>query len=361
MSLDWASKGRIPGLALTCMALLCLAAAMGAPQTRAQMPQGFIDGHCHLSPHVGRRGSGPKDDYAGALETALKNINSMDASYALVMPPPFSPHMDRTYDAEEFLPALGQHSDRFGFLSGGGSLNLMIQRSVESGELTQEMKREFAERAQEILDSGAAGFGEMAAEHLSFEPGHPYEYAPPDHPLFLLLADIAAERGVPIDLHMEAVPSDMPLPPRLDSPPNPQTLKANLAAFERLLDHNPKAKIIWAHAGWGRTGQRTAQLCQRLLRAHPNLYMSIKLRRRTPPPTSMFTKNREMKYLWQMVLSEHADRFFVGIDWFHLAPGARRHQPDNLVERYGAVFRGLGPQTQRTIAFETPRELFNLN
>ena len=31
---------------------------------------------------------------------------------------------------------------------------------------------------------------------------------PPDHPLYLLLADIAAQHGVPIDLHMEAVPAD---------------------------------------------------------------------------------------------------------------------------------------------------------
>ncbi len=29
---------------------------------------------------------------------------------------------------------------------------------------------------------------------------------PPDHPLFLVLAEVAAKYGIPIDLHMEAVP-----------------------------------------------------------------------------------------------------------------------------------------------------------
>ena len=55
---------------------------------------------------------------------------------------------------------------------------------------------------------GAAGFGEMAAEH--FSGGTPYQFAPPDHPLFLLLADIAARHDVPIDQHMNAVPRDGP-------------------------------------------------------------------------------------------------------------------------------------------------------
>jgi hypothetical protein len=47
-----------------------------------------------------------------------------------------------------------------------------------------------------------------------------------------MLADIAAEHGVPIDLHMEAVPEDMALPAGLKSPPNPPQLHANIAALQ---------------------------------------------------------------------------------------------------------------------------------
>ena len=99
---------------------------------------------------------------------------------------------------------------------------------------------------------------------------------PPDHPLYLLLADLAAEHNVPIDIHMEAVPQDMPLPPDLKSPPNAARLHANIAAFERFLAHNPRAKVIWAHLGSDFTGFRTVELDRRLLQTHPNLYMEIK-------------------------------------------------------------------------------------
>jgi len=80
---------------------------------------------------------------------------------------------------------------------------------------------------------GAAGFGEMAAEH--FSGGTPYQFAPPDHPLFLLLADIAARHDVPIDQHMNAVPRAMALPLDLSSPFNHSQLHENTSAFERLL------------------------------------------------------------------------------------------------------------------------------
>src|ERR1043165_1569267 len=75
---------------------------------------------------------------------------------------------------------------------------------------------------------------------------------------------------------MGAVPEDMPVPATVKSPPNPPTLHANIAAFERLLAHNPKAKIIWAHLGADGTGKRTPELCRKLLKAHPNLFMEIK-------------------------------------------------------------------------------------
>ena len=93
----------------------------------------------------------------------------------------------------------------------------------------------------------------------------------------LLLADIAAEHNMPIVLHTEAVPQDMALPAPLKSPPNPPRLHANIAALGRLAAHNPRAKIIWAHAGSDNTGYRTPEICRTMLMAHPNVYMEIKI------------------------------------------------------------------------------------
>ncbi len=106
----------------------------------------------------------------------------------------------------------------------------------------------------------------MSTEHFSLpqSPVKDYEYAPADHPLMLLLADIAAGHNVPIDLHMEAVPQDMTSPENLKAP-NPPRLHGNFAPLERLLSHNPRANLIWAHAGQDNTGYRTPELMRALL------------------------------------------------------------------------------------------------
>ena len=100
-------------------------------------------------------------------------------------------------------------------------------------------------QAEELIKMGVAGFGELSIEHLSLpqSPVKDYEYAPADSPLMLLLADIAAENNVPIDLHMEALPQTIPTPKEY-GPPNPPELHGNIGPLENLLSHNPKAKII---------------------------------------------------------------------------------------------------------------------
>jgi len=164
------------------------------------------------------------------------------------------------------------------------------------------------------------GFGEMAAEH--FPSSTPYETAPPDHPLFLLLADIAAQHGVPICIHMEAVPQDMDLPAPLKSPPNPPRLHANIAAFERLLAHNPRAKIVWAHLGWDTTGYRTPELTRRLLEVHPNLFMEIKLDPLDTEKNSPLTNGASgtIKSEWLKLFADFQDRFVIGSDQHYDPP-----------------------------------------
>jgi len=237
-----------------------------------------------------------------------------------LMPPPFTADDPVRYDAEIFLPAVKGHGDKLVVLGGGGSLNGIIQQSARSGDAGPEVRQRLKERAEELLRLGAMGFGELAAEH--FQGATPYQSTPPDHPLFLLLADIAAEHGVPIVLHMEAVPQTMPLPPPLKSPPNPPQIRANIAAFERLLAHNPRARIIWAHAGWDNTGSRTPELCSRLLREHPNLYMDVKIDPAKPGRNSPLANGASgaIKPEWLKLFQDFPDRFVVGTDQHYPEP-----------------------------------------
>jgi len=87
------------------------------------------------------------------------------------------------------------HPGRFLFRGGGGTLNVMIHEAFIEGAITPALEKDFEEEAAKVISAGATGFGEMSAEHLSLGDRHPYQSAPPDHPLFLRLSDIAAQRS----------------------------------------------------------------------------------------------------------------------------------------------------------------------
>ena len=231
----------------------------------------------------------------------------------------------------------------------------MLQESVRSGDSGPEIQRKFKERAEQILRDGAVGFGEMSSEHLSVSPGQAYETAPPDHPLLLLLADIAAERGVPIDLHLDVVPQAMPLPLGLKSPPNPPELHENLAAFERLLDRNTRARIVWAHAGSDDIGYRTPELCRRLFEAHPNLYMEIRIDPLLPGKNSPMSEGR-IKPDWLRLLTAFPDRFLIGSDQ-HYGSGRIMTGPQRW-QMVVLLLNQLPSELRRKIAAENALRIF---
>jgi predicted TIM-barrel fold metal-dependent hydrolase len=278
-----------------------------APTGPVRSVSPFIDAHAHLDAGAAAR----------SIEAALRAMPAENAIRIVFMPPPFTMGDPARYDAEKILPAVKAYPEKFAVLGGGGSLNGMIQYSMQSGDVSPDIRLRFKQRAEELLREGVAGFGEMTAEH--FAGATPYQSAPPNHPLFLLLADIAAEHGVPIDLHMEAVPEDMPPPAPMKSPPQ---LRANIAAFERLLAHNPSAKIIWAHAGWDNTGFRTPALCRRLLAAYPNLYMDVKIDPAKPGKNSPLTNggSGSIKPEWLKLFQDFPDRFVMGSDQHYPEP-----------------------------------------
>jgi len=278
-----------------------------------------------------------------------------NAAKIVFMPPPFTADDPARYDAELILGAVKGHADKFAVLGGGGTLNAMIQQSVRTSDAGPEVRRKLQERAEELLRLGAVGFGELTAEH--FQGATPYQSAPPDHPLFLLLADIAAEHGVPLVLHMEAVPQTMPLPAPLKSPPNPPQLQANIELFGRLLTHNPRARIIWAHAGWDNTGYRTPEFCYRLLRKHPNLYMDVKIDPIKPGKNSPLANGASgaIKPEWLKLFQDFPDRFVVGTDQHYPEPPPGPQRWEAVV----LLLNQLPDDLRRKIAMENAARLYS--
>lgn len=267
----------------------------------------YIDAHTHFDEH----------DPEGSVRAIIQAFPQENMVKAYLLIPPDTENPSGAIDAARILAAAKGYPEKLAVLGGGETLNSMIQQSVRSGDAGATIQSTFRKRAEELLRMGAAGFGEMAAEH--FAGATPYQFAPADHPLFLLLADIAAQHDVPIDLHMEAVPRPMALPRDLKSPPNPPQLPENISVFERLLAHNPRAKIIWAHLGSDGTGYRTPDLCRRLLQKHSNLYMEIKLDPKTPGKNFLMA-NGKIKPDWLKLFEDFPDRFIIGSDQHYPEP-----------------------------------------
>ncbi|MDD2708046.1 MAG: amidohydrolase family protein [Verrucomicrobiae bacterium] len=335
------------------------------PSNAAPSAIPWVDVHDHLA----ARG---QEEFKGAATAAVESMNQAGASKMIIMPPPQD---IAHFDCDSFRAALQQHPGRFAFLGGGGSLNVMIQQTANQTSVSDSVRRQFEQKAEEILRQGASGFGEIAIHHLSLHGAqHPYECVAADHPLLLLLADIAARHDVPIDVHFDVITQDLPRPGWLTSPNNPAVFHPNLAAFERLLDHNPRAKICWAHAGSDNTGHWTAELSHQLLQKHANLYMSLRPGPGNSSEISVqhFPMNQDgtIKAEWLKVFQDFPDRFVIGSDQFTSSPNSRNSGglPSSLAAkkplgggRVGAILKALPPDVARKIAAENAITLYRLN
>ncbi|MBI2525610.1 MAG: amidohydrolase family protein [Candidatus Rokubacteria bacterium] len=345
-------------------ALLPLVMAAGLVADVAAQPPGgeaWIDVHVHL---VG--GRGPAQDYPGAVAAALAAMEPAGIKKMVLMPPPQVNGPAAPYDLDAFAWLAKRYAGRLAFLGGGGRLNPMLQEAALP--VSPAVRGRFEKEARAILRQGAAGFGEISAHHLSLVPGHPYESVPADHPLLMLLADLAAEHDVVIDLHFDVVAEDMALPGWLTSPANPPRLASNLAAFERLLEHNPKARFVWAHAGSDFLGGWTVDLSRRLLDRHPNLYMSLRLAPARVPANYPVTPAQGIKPGWLQLLRDFRDRFVIGNDQFIAAPSLHGQGPGLAFARFAGanrartrIFLGaLPPDLRRQIGYDNAVRLYKL-
>lgn len=301
---------------IACAGLASMPAALAAERR-------WIDVHMHVV-------SGPDRELRSAVEQAVARMDALGIAKAVVFPPPMPGPL---FDYPDYVPELQRYPDRFGFLGGGGYLNSILHKFAQPDSVTDEIKQRFIGQARRMVDAGAVGFGEIALLHLSLTPNHPFEQATPVHPLMLALVEIAGRRGVVIDLHMDAVPGEGPMrtPAALNRPANPPTLMGNIVAFERLLAHERRARIVWAHGGSDLTGHMSPALVHRLMDAHPNLYMSLRpvpagvtVAKLTGLPfyNTLLTESGVVGQ-WIDLLKKHSDRFVMGADAFFLASTAR--------------------------------------
>jgi hypothetical protein len=351
----WGGRSTIAAVLLSSASALLLFTHFAAAQlnannqsriaglTPATIP--YIDTHAHIDQH----------DPVASVQLILAAMDKLNMARAFIQTEPYGPDNPARWDAEVTLPEIKKHPDRIRALAGGGSLNPMIIEAHRTGDAGPVVQRRFRDRAEELLRMGAVGFGEMSIEHLSLpqSPVKDYEYAPADSPLMLLLADIAAEHNVPIDLHMEALPQTIPTPAEYKAP-NPSQLQGNIAALERLLAHNRRATIIWAHAGSDNIGFRTPELMRGLMQRNPNLILQIKYDPGFPGKDPPMVDGK-LKPEWLKLFQEFPDRFILGTDQ-HFDPPAT--VPLGRAQQNARLIDQLPPDLRRKIGFENPMRIY---
>lgn len=319
---------------------------LAAARASAEPGLAFIDTHIHPM-----RGLMRGQSLSGGVSTVLSLMDKYNVALAILLPPPYPEQDGHTYGLRELSAAI-RGNRRLAFTAGGESLNPILQSTPtarSAGAL-----RSFTDTAEQIASAGAAAFGEIALEHFSSGRGqHPYESTPPDHPLLLALADIGARHGMPLELHMEAAPQDMPFPSDRPRASNPDTMRANIVAFERLLAHNRQTRFVWSHAGWDLGGQRSTALMEGLLRHHANLFMNVKSDRAGTPANAPFAGPDALQPAWLAMLRAFPDRFMVGSDEFADAGSER-------IERARRFVDLLPADISRPIAAENARRIYRL-
>jgi len=331
-----------------------LSSATGPHETDTSAIQ-WIDVHNHFYPDNFEHA-----DFSDSVRVALAQMDQAGIRKKILLPPPPGIRPD-----ERFLKACQHacrsHPGRFAF-GCCADLNAMIKNSTN---VTDALRHEFEHAAEEIVRQGACSFGEMFVSHLLAPAGEkPLCFGvEADHPLLLVLADVSARYGVPIDVHFDLIAEDHPSPEHAPADlvkSFPNLFCNKLPAFERLLDHNPKARICWQHAGSDWYGYLTVDLCRRLLQQHPNLYMSLGFGRRCVRENAPLSDDQQIRPEWLRLFHDFPDRFVIGSDSF-IHPndevGGRLSPPLVWTRRF---LNALPPDLARKIASDNAIALFKL-
>jgi hypothetical protein len=205
-------------------------------------------------------------------------------------------------------------------------------------------------RVQQItmaLDSGACGVGELPLRTFHREKtSSEGEEVALDHPILAKIYELAAQRSVPVMMHVNLEDD------------------STVEEFKRMLAAHPKTTFILAHAG---TPAR-ASLVGELMTTHANLQADLSGRLdpvgrvRIPPAMAAYVSaNRitesgdRLKDEWRNLLERFPDRFLFGLD---LGPPVERHvYIEDLVKRFRTVLSQLAPRDAERIGSGNIKQL----
>jgi hypothetical protein len=116
-------------------------------------------------------------------------------------------------------------------------------------------------------------------------------------------------------------------------------------ALEILFRHNPKARVIWAHTGFGTPPEKV----EALLLRYPNLWGELSYRDGITGPDGRLSE------AWRRLFERYPERFLVGSDTW---TNSRWQDYDAIIAGYRAWLAQLPRDTAEKIAFRNAERLF---
>jgi Tat protein secretion system quality control protein TatD with DNase activity len=326
----------------------------------------YIDTHSHIAPGVN-------------LKEIIENIDTNDVSHIGIMP------RGGTKEAE-IIEFYERYPNRVIPFYGGQAVQALLKqgshRSVGKDEVIffqghcEEWWEENLGHSMELIRDDLKGdpyrgIGEIRLRHYGHGPKvpekkHDYNFSP-DSLFMFRLVDLAAELGLPVAIHMEAE-SQGEYIEFLGKPAEKDTLPS----FERLLDHNKDALIIWCHLG-----RTTPEVIKRMLDNHPNLYTdisdvlprgdnargvslaSLEVFREYTLKNSIIDEDGCLGEDWREVFKSYPDRIMIGCD--AMSSKAYGKMYSALMNELKNILSQLDPETAHMIAYQNSKEIFKID
>jgi len=214
------------------------------------------------------------------------------------------------------------------------------------------------------------GIGEIRLRHYGNGPTipekeHDYDF-PADSDFMRRLIDLAARLDLPVAIHLEAEAEGEHIA-FLGKP----AARSTVPAFERLLEHNRGARVIWSHLG-----RAAPEVIDGMLAVHPNLYTDISdVQPRAHNACGCSTESLEvfaeytlkhsivdedgrLKNEWKPIFERYPDRIMLGTDSMSGKGYGRMYC--GLADQLRDVLAELSPPAATKIARDTARKVFRL-
>jgi len=307
--------------------------------TDAKYEGPIADTHAHLAPPV-------PDIDEGKLQDVLKVMREQGIKLSIFMPTPNEarrPGAGMGASQQKRLKDLSNGEVKL--FCGSTYLTRWLFDAYRYGYTEDELNSRLSRLSSDLKSGDYIGVGEIGVHHFEKRKKQNVIEYPPNFEPFIKVADLAAKKGVWLDLHIEPI-----------EPQGKSHEKQVFSMIELLFRRNPKLKLVYSH-----TAMTNPTNVRRMLSKYPNIIMSVKIVRnhqkwRNLEPVT--NKNGEIYEDWALLFEEMPDRFIIGSD----AKFYRKRWPISKYKKkitlYRKMLATLNKDTAEKIAYQNAHKLF---